>query len=722
MITSPNLPPQCQDLSVACRWTYWNVEGAAPFLYLLMTIAVIILGVRLWQRSRLWLTGTGQNGRLPLDRLPERAQRVGKWALAQYGVLHRRLPGFMHLCIYGSFAVFLIGTLLATIDYDVTLPLFGIKLLSGTFYLLYKVILDGFSLVFTLGLGIALWRRVRIRPAQLTLSRGFTLVLFQLWLFALTGLLIEGLRIGYLTATLGDKFWWGQYSIVAYWIGRLLIAPAPANPDYLNTLLTAHRLVWWLHVAQVAVFIATLLETPLKHIVYSPLNMFFADFKPAGQLRTLDLEDESVEQFGVAALTDFAPLQLLNGDACTECGRCQAACPAVMAGTALNPKQVILDIRDSLSLYQAIAVQPGDHRGEMQVTGTRISEDALWACTTCRACVYECPVLIEHVGSIVDMRRDLVLMEAKAPPSLQNTFTNAERAGNPWGNRGSRLDWTKALDFEVPLLADVQQCDVLYWVGCSGAFDPNSQKTARAVATILHKAGVNFAVLGDEETCHCEWARRAGNEPLFQAGVAANLETFAQYQFRLIITHCPHCFNTFKNEFIQFMKAAGQSEKPAWQVVHHTQYIAKLIADGKITPDYSRANGQATPQTITYHDSCYLGRYNGEYDAPRAMLNAVPGVTLVEMARSRDHGLCCGGGGAQVWMESHAEHPINQIRLDEALNTLKTATSEAITTPGQNVIAAACPFCTVMLGSAAQSADGAATPIRDVAEIVAAAL
>jgi len=717
----PSLPPQCENFSTACRWTYWNVEGAAPLLYLLMAIAVIIFSVRLWRRVQTWRAGQGE---LPFDHLQARTGRVVKWVLGQYGVLRQRVPGAMHLAIFAGFVTFFIGTSLATLDYDVTLPLFGIKLLSGTFYLFYKVVLDAFSLIFMIGLSMALWRRLRVRPNKLTYSTAFTAVLFQLWLFVLTGLLLEGLRIGYLSATFGDKFWWGSYSFVAYWIGRALTLSTA--PGYLAALLIGHRVLWWFHVLQVFVFIATLLETPLRHIIYSPLNIFFSSFKPAGQLAALDLEDDKIEQFGVGALIDFRPFQLLNGDACTECGRCQAACPAYISGTPLNPKQVILDIRDSITDYQgflratSISSTDGDQakqRDEMKVTGTRISEDALWACTTCRACVYECPVLIDHVDSIVDMRRDLVLMEASVPSQLQNTFNNAERAGNPWGNRGSRLDWTNGLDFEIPLLSDVKTCEVLYWVGCAGAFDPNSQKTARATATILHKAGVNFAILGDEETCHCEWARRAGNEPLYQAGAQSNIETMAQYQFKVVITHCPHCFNTFKNEFPQFMPKTTDG-KPSWQVAHHTQYIAKLIAEGKIKPDYSKAGD--SPQSLTYHDSCYLGRYNGEYDAPRDMLKAIPGVTVVEMARSREKGLCCGGGGAQVWMETHAEHPVNEIRLEEAISTLDAQNGSPNVV---KTIAAACPFCTVMLGSAAQSKGlTEQVAIRDVAEIVAAAL
>jgi Fe-S oxidoreductase len=715
-----DLPQSCRNISQACRWTYWNLEGAAPFLYLLMFISVAFFAGRLFLRFQAWRRGQGE---LPFDRLPERFGRVIKWALLQYGVLRDQVPGFMHLLIFAGFTIFFIGTALATIDADVVLPLFGVKILSGTFYLFYEAILDAFSLLFIVGLSLALLRRSR-KPRRLTNKNSFYFINFQLWLFVVTGLMLEAIRVGYLKATYGEQFWWGKASFVGYFLGLIAFAPSQ-SPTYLNAMLVAHRLLWWFHSFQVAVFIMTMLDTPLRHIIYSPLNIFFSSFKPKGELAPLDLEDEKAEQFGVAALTDFRPFQLLNGDACTECGRCQEACPAFMAGTPLNPKQVILDIRGSIDAYQGI-LSLGAHGGtpgsrdEMPVTDVRISKDALWACTTCRACVHECPVLIEHVDSIVDMRRDLTLMKAEVPAQLQTTFTNAERSGNPWGNRGSRMDWTNGLDFDIPVMGEVGTADVLYWVGCSGAFDPNSQKTARAVATILHKAGVNFAVLGEEETCHCEWARRAGNEPLFQGSVQANLETMGQYKFKTVITHCPHCFNTFKNEFPQFMPKDENGKTIQWQVVHHTQYIAKLINEGKIKPDYHKAGDlEGVPQqTVTYHDSCYLGRYNDEYDAPREVLKAVPGVNLVEMARSREKGLCCGGGGAQVWMETHQERPINQIRLNEAVETLHSHNGHT-----QNVVAAACPFCTVMLGSAAQSQGiTEQVQIRDIAEIVAAAL
>jgi Fe-S oxidoreductase len=350
----------------------------------------------------------------------------------------------------------------------------------------------------------------------------------------------------------------------------------------------------------------------------------------------------------------------------------------------------------------------------------------MWACTTCFACVQECPVLIQHVESIVDVRRHLVLMEGAPPDLLGTAFTNAERSGNPWNDRSSRLDWTKPLDFDVPVMAEKKKVDVLYWIGCAGAFDPNSQKTSRAVAKILNAAGIEWAILGDEEQCHCEWARRGGNEFLYQESSLPIIETLNGYEFDVIITHCPHCFNTMKNEFPDF---GGE-----YTVVHHSQYIAKLIAEGKIKPDYGNGRSNemgAAVRHITYHDSCYLGRYNDVYESPRDLLKTIPGVQMVEMARSKDRGLCCGGGGAQVWMETHQHDPVNQIRLTEAVNALNGDVPYDVADAVRNVpetppkvdkpgtVATACPFCTIMLDSAQQSMQIEDVQIRDVAEIVA---
>ncbi|MBZ0315868.1 MAG: (Fe-S)-binding protein [Anaerolineae bacterium] len=725
----------CTNLDTPCRWTMWNVEGHEMYLYILMFAATLLLIGRLWIRLQIWRKGQGE---LQFDHLPERIGRVLKYALGQSRLVRDRAPGLMHAGIFFGFTALFIGTALATIDQDFFVKILDEKLLKHAAYVVYEVALDAFTLAFLGGLGYALYRRNALRPKKLTLTVGFNAVLFQLFLLVLTGLILEAFRLAALNDYIGDS--WGRYSFAGWTLAQGLLILSDSESLWRDW----HVGMWWFHAIQVAVFIVTLVDTPLKHTIYSPLNIFFSNFREPGQLAKLDLENPDVEQFGVGRLTDFRVAQLMDGDACTECGRCQAACPAYLAGTPLNPKQIILDIRSAMNLYSGplgVGLHPSaaaDHQfnpDDMPIIGVEyqgrelLSKDALWACTTCRACVYECPVLIEHVDSIVDMRRHLVLMEGEPPALLGTTFNNAERSGNPWNNRDSRLKWTEELEFEPPIMAEKKKVDVLYWVGCSGAFDPNSQRTSRAVAKILNAAGVDWGMLGDEETCHCEWARRGGNEALYQEAVPGIIETFNQYEFNTIITHCPHCFNTIKNEFPDF---GGN-----YTVVHHSQYIAKLIAEGKIKPDYSR-NGSAGDMSeavrqITYHDSCYIGRYNDEYDSPRKMIEAIPGVNLVEMARSRDRGLCCGGGGAQVFMETHQTQPVNMVRLTEAVNALNgdipydhTGAAREV---GTNVklekpatIATACPFCTVMLNSAQQSMAVEDLVVRDVSEIVAEAI
>lgn len=729
-----DFPEVCKSLDTPCRWTMWNVEGQEMYLYLLMAVCALFLLGRLWIRIQTWRQGQGE---LQFDRPLERIGRVLKYVLAQSKILRDRMPGLMHAGMFFGFTALFIGTSLATIDQDIAYKLFDTKFLRDHFYRFYELVLDVFTLFFTIGLGYALYRRVKQKPHELTLTNSFTFVIFQLWFLLFTGLILEAFRLAALDAYIGDT--WGRWSIVGWSMAQGLLKITTSEATWRDW----HFVMWWFHALQVGVFIATLVDTPLKHILFSPMNIFFSSLRPAGQLMALDLEDENAEQFGVGRLTDFRVAQLMNGDACTECGRCQGACPAYMAGTPLNPKQIILDIRNAMDMYSdelGVALHPAAQLGhkvdpdKMPVIGVDykgreiLSPDALWACTSCRACVYECPVLIEHVDSIVDMRRHLVLMEGAPPDLLGNAFTNAERSGNPWGNRDSRLGWTGSLDFEVPVMASKKKVDVLYWVGCSGAFDPNSQKTTQSVARILTQAGVDWAVLGDEESCHCEWARRGGNEALFQESVNPIVETLNGYEFNLIITHCPHCFNTMKNEFPDF---GGN-----YQVVHHSQYIAKLINEGRIKPDYSNQSANEMAEAvkrITYHDSCYLGRYNDEYDSPREMLQALPGVQLIEMARSKDRGLCCGGGGAQVFMETHQEQPVNMVRLTEAVNALNGDVPESHTKAprqvGENLaveapatIATACPFCTVMLNSAQQSLQVENIEVRDVAEIIADAL
>jgi len=676
------------------RPDYWNVpQWAIALMYVSLGLAVLAMVAQMWARMRLWRIGRPDP---QFDQLTHRFARLAKYGLAQVRIARQAYAGVMHLSIFWAIIVLFIGTALATIDTDF------VEILTGDAYLVYELLLDGFSLFLTLGLGLAMMRRWRQRPDKLTYNQRFSGGLLILFVILCTGLIVEGLRLSV------QQPEWAEWSPVGYLIGQAFGAAGFAE----STLRNLHVGLWVFHFVLVGVLFVTLPQDTLYlHLVTSPLNIFFSDpSRPRGAL--VPIEDlEEAEVLGAGRLSDFAWTTLLDAEACTECGRCQEVCPAYAAGQPLNPKQVILDLREQLRVV-GLSHSPGATADDGELIGDVYSEETLWACTTCYACVHECPVLIQHVDAIVDMRRYLTLLEGRPYRALQQALVQVERTGNPWGEApADRFAWARNMPAgsRVPLMSERRAVDVLYWVGCAGSFDPAGQKTTLAMIKILKAAGVDFGVLGDEEFCNCEWARRAGNEYLYQLVAERNLETFRQYRFNRILTQCPHCYNTFQNEYPQF----GGDLK----VVHHSQFIAELIGGGRLT--FSKP----LQQSATFHDSCFLGRYNGEYDAPRYSLHAA-GLTLVEMDRSRENGLCCGGGGGHAWFEledsrtssTHAKPgteftQVQEVRLEEALSK----------NVGQ--IAAACPFCVLMLDSAVQSKGlSPSVAIRDIAQIVAEAI
>jgi Fe-S oxidoreductase len=679
---------------VPFRPDYWNVlPWAIWVMYLFLGACVLAMVAQLWARMRLWRVGRPEPR---FDRLPLRFGRLIKYGVAQVKIANQAYAGVMHLSIFWAMIILFIGTVLATVDTDF------VEILTGDVYRVYEVVLDGFSLVLTLGLGLAVARRRWQHPEKLTYSSRFSGGLAILFWIMLTGLVVEGLRLAVQQPA------WALWSPVGNLIGHGFRVAGLAE----TTLRNWHHGLWIVHFGLVGLFFITLpQDTLFLHLVTAPLNAFFSDLeRPQGAL--VPIEDiEEAEVLGVGELQEFTWKALLDSDACTECGRCQVACPAHLAGHPLNPKQLILDIRDHL-WSTGPGLLDGHKESSISLIGDVIQEDTLWACTTCYGCVHECPVLIEHVDAIVDMRRHLTLLQGKPYGTLQQALVQVERTGNPWGQAPTdRFAWARSLPegLNVPLMAERRAVDILYWVGCAGSFDPKGQRTTQAMIKILKAAGVDFAVLGEEEFCNCEWARRAGNEYLFQLATERNLETFKQYSFNRVLTHCPHCFNTFKNEYPQF---GGDL-----QVIHHSQFIAELIAGGRLQLT------QGLGQRLTFHDSCYLGRYNDIFDAPRRALRSA-GVDIVEMVRSRKQGLCCGGGGAHAWFEledsgepSTHKRPgaefvqIQEIRLAEAMSH------------DVDTVAAACPFCVLMLGSAAQSKGVTEQiAIEDIAEFVAAAL
>ena len=434
------------------------------------------------------------------------------------------------------------------------------------------------------------------------------------------------------------------------------------------------------------------------HIFMAPVNVAFSRRPRAlGALdKTPDMDMEHVTEdtvFGAGTVKDFTWKQMLDFATCTECGRCQSVCPAWTTGKPLSPKLVIMGLRENM-FASADYLLSGEGEPERLVP-TVIDPDVLWSCTTCGSCVEQCPVDIEHVDAIIDMRRYEVLMESRFPSEAGLMLRNMENQGDPWGLGSSkRTDWLAALDFEVPVVADSIPEDVeyLYWVGCAGALDERARKQVESTARMLHRAGVNFAILGPNESCTGDPARRLGNEYLFQEMAKANVATLNGVGAKKIVASCPHCFNTIKNEY--------PSLGGDYEVIHHSELMGHLVASGRLVPGINYTG------TVTYHDPCYLGRHNRIFDEPRNVLSAVPGVTQIEMERHRERGFCCGAGGARMWMEETIGKRINMDRTEEALGT------------GADVVSTACPFCMIMLDDAVKASGREDVAVLDISQVV----
>jgi Fe-S oxidoreductase len=653
------------------RDTFWNVPPWAQLaLYAGATIAIAAFVWGVVQRARVWLGGKPE---MRWDRLPARVGQLIAFGLLQVRVLSQAYPGIMHATIFWGFLALFMGTVLATIDYDITLPLLGVKILKGNFYLFYELVLDLFGLFFVVGLGMACYRRFIKRSARVDPDRKFAYALLILFVINVTGFVMEACRLA------AVKPWWAPWSPVGYALGQGFLAAGLGD----GALRGIYLSVWLFHAAVVFVFIALVPRSYFMHFITTPLNIFFAKLGPRGAIAKIENIEEA-ESLGISKFEEFSWKRRLDFDACVECGRCQDACPAYLSGSALNPKAVIVKLKRYML--------DGDTR---PIHGEVIQADELWACTTCMACVEECPAHIDIVDTIIDLRRHLTLSEGTLPSTAPMTLQNIERAGNPWGLApADRLAWAEGLD--VPVLEAGKPVEYLYWVGCSASYDRRNQAIARSVVKILKKAGVSFGVMA-EERCHGEVARRLGNEYLYQTIADENVGNIKQYAFDKVISHCPHCFNTIRNEYPQF----GGS----FPVLHHSEVIRELLREGRIQPV------KALDKTVAFHDSCYLGRYNGIFDAPRETAIYVPGLKLIEMPRNRERGLCCGGGGGHMWMETPAKKRVNVIRVEEAL-TVKP-----------DIVASACPFCLAMMDLGRKVVGAEETlQVKDIAELVAESL
>ncbi|MDR3588663.1 MAG: heterodisulfide reductase-related iron-sulfur binding cluster [Negativicutes bacterium] len=637
------------------REIYWNIPGHF-WIYPIFLLALVCFAVGFRKHLQAWQTGRP-------ERRPLQLQRFFPRILWQKNILRDTAAGFMHWCIFWGFMILFAGTLLVAVQADL-----GIPILQGNFYLAFTLVLDVFGLLVLLGVGVALVRRVLNRGGALESQPEDYFVLGLIAFIILSGFFLKGLRLN-----VSPVPW-------QYWspVGVLFSLPLAGIPVGIQQ--AGHRILWWVHMVAAMGLIAYLPYSKLLHILVAPVNIMYGDDKAGRALSKLDLEDENVQSFGVNEIKDFTDKQLLDLDACIRCGRCQVNCPANASGKTLSPKKMIEVFRDDML---------GRDHGDL---GNKLSPEALWACTTCFSCQEHCPAGVEHIPKLLDLRRYQTLMKGDYPEEIQGTFKNLENNGNPWGiGHAKREEWLE--DQDIPS-AGAADGELLLWPGCYGAFDDRNRQITLALVGILKKAEVRFTVLGNREKCCGDPARRLGNEYLYQMLATENIETLNAMGVKRIVTQCPHCYNTLKNEYPQL---GGRFE-----VVHHSELLAELIETGRIRLD------KELPGTVTYHDSCYLGRYNEIYDPPRKVLGRVRGLKLAEMKRSRQDGFCCGAGGGRMWQEEKAGEKVSLLRFQEAGRT------------GAGIICTACPFCLTMFSDEASAQEGdSCLEVLDIAEIVA---
>jgi Fe-S oxidoreductase/nitrate reductase gamma subunit len=674
------------DPSRVSRETFWDIPHAlrAVFytsLIVLVTASGWLLSVRVqnWER--------GQPDRRATT-AANRGRRIRdlRRGLTMQTLLRDPAAGLMHSLIYFPFLVLFAIT--TTLEVNHLLPS-NLEFLHGHVYQAYKLIGDTAGALFLVGIGWAVVRRYIQRPYRIrTKTRPEDgLILGMFFLIGATGLVVQGVRI----AAEGQPSY-EKWTYLGYLISYAFTSISSADLSHL------YQVLWGVHIASFFVFLIVLPTTKLRHMLTSPANMYLRDRdRPKGAMKALpNLTETELESFGAAAIEDFTWKQLMDTDSCTICGRCTSVCPANNTGKTLDPREIVNKIGNVMAAtHPATPVLVGSGGsgeaevgfapttpviggGPLTVSANSVFElitaEEVWACTSCRACDEICPVNIEILDKILDMRRYLSLMESDFPASLGNMYRSMENQENPWGlSNSDRLQWAQGMPEEVNIADPSTPLDheYLYWVGCAGSFDDKNKKVSAAIATLLTRAGIDFAVLGPSERCTGDPARRSGNEYLFQMLAMQNVEMFGAMKVKKIVVQCPHCFNTFANEYPQL---GGD-----YEVIHHSQLLEQLIADGRLD-----LAGASLPERVVYHDSCYLGRHNDIYGSPRKVLGSLGGIDIVEAPRSGSGSRCCGAGGARMWMEESGTK-INMDRSEELIAT------------GATRIATACPFCYIML-------------------------
>jgi Fe-S oxidoreductase len=718
-----------------------------PAVFVLFWGAALVFVLAMARHLRVFTAGRAA-GPSPLENIPARLGGLIEYAFVQTRMFKDPRAAILHLGIFWGFILLTVGTAnIVTgglIQGVLSIPFDGI-LWAATLAMQNVV-----AVIVLVCVAWAFYRRFISRPKRLTFNRDALIILGMIGGVVATELFAQVFEIA-ATGEQPGAFIANAIAGILYPAGHQELTANPSSAEL------GFAVLWWAHMALVAAFLVYLPFSKHLHIVTSFPNIYFRKLAPRGELPAMDLEQEDAT-FGLRTLADLGWKDMLDGFTCTECGRCQQACPAWNTGKPLNPKHFIMGIRDmSVEAEGGLPLIPNSPSAAAfgvedaikpdtmlaPIVDNAIPFDAVWDCVTCGACVEACPVLIEHVDKIVGLRRNLVLEDSRFPAELNGAFRNMEGVGNPWGQPPTtRTDWTRGLPFAVPTVAELSadgrldEIEVLYWVGCAAAFDERNRKVARAFATCLDAAGIPFAILGQEESCTGDPARRMGNDYVFQMLAGGNIETLNRYSMgeRTIVTACPHCFNSIGNEYAQL---GGH-----FRVIHHAAYLRELLANGRLRvidadappqghrssagfpsgaagTDAGTARGSSadpasgSSRSVTLHDSCYLTRYNGIVDQPREVLSAVPGIELREMENRGMNTFCCGAGGGRMWMEETRGTRINESRTAQALAT------------GASAVATECPFCMTMMKDGLEAAQsGTAGTVRaiDIAELLAESL
>ena len=652
-----------QHINRAFEWVSPTLQPWVLFFLILSALTAFAMAV--WPKlQRLLKAGKENRADQPLKRI----FRTLSVAFGQSRLLKEPKSGWMHAVIFWGFLILLVRAgefffigLFPNIEshFSITAPL----------VLPYLWIKDGVVFMVTLAVLYALYRRLVIRPNRLTLSIEGLVILNLILVIAASDILFDS---AFIALNPGIE----KSGPLAAFFAPLISLLGKNLTGHL------HSLAYWTHISAILFFLTLLPRSKHFHIVTSIPNVFLSNMNPGNGLHRIDFEDEEQENFGITEVENFSWKQMLDLHTCTQCGRCDRVCPALATGKPLSPQQLTVNLRDHLN-----TPSPSDNT----LLGDVIDDEVLWACTTCGACESACPVMIQYVDKVIDLRRGLILTEDRYPKEFESAFKSLETQSNPWGfPKNSRADWAKALD--IPIWDKTNPSEYLYFIGCNGSFDTRGKKISESVVKTLQQAGVSFSILGNSEGCTGDPARRAGNEYLFDMLASQNADTFKQQGVLKVITHCPHCLNSLKNEYPEFGVYL--------EVIHHSELLETLITDGKISV------GEKIDSNVVMHDSCYLGRHNGVYDAPRNVL-AAEVQNVQEVEQSRETGTCCGAGGARFLLEENTGTRMSHHRLDELM----------VTNP--NTIAVSCPFCVLMLEDAvkAKGLEGK-VKVRDIGEIL----